>query len=128
MFTDSIADMLTRIRNAAMARRSVVSMPYSKMKHGMADILAANDFIASVNVTEAGGFKTLELTLDGDPETITSLVRVSKPGRRIYVASEDIPSVLGGRGIVILSTSNGLMTGRDARKQKLGGELICKVW
>ncbi len=83
MFTDSIADMLTRIRNAAMARRSVVSMPYSKMKHGMADILAANDFIAGVKVAEAGGFKTLELTLSGDPETITSLVRVSKPGRRI---------------------------------------------
>lgn len=127
-FNDSIADMLTRIRNAATARKSGVVMPYSKMKESIAHILEANGFLTKVEVTEAGGFKSLELTLPDDPAVITSLVRVSKPGRRIYVSSNEIPSVLGGRGLVILSTSGGVMTGRDARKAGLGGELICKVW
>ncbi len=127
-FNDSIADLLTRIRNAATARKSGVVMPYSKMKEQVARILQANGFLADVTVTETGGFKSLELTLSDDPEVITSLIRVSKPGRRVYVSSKDIPTVLGGRGIVILSTSGGVMTGRDAKKQGLGGELICKVW
>jgi len=127
-FNDSIADMLTRIRNAATARKSGVVMPYSKMKESIAHILVTNGFLAKVEVTEAGGFKSLELVLPEDPAVITSLVRVSKPGRRVYVSSNEIPTVLGGRGLVILSTSGGVMTGRDARKAGLGGELICKVW
>jgi small subunit ribosomal protein S8 len=127
-FNDSIADLLTRIRNAATARKNGVVMPYSKMNEQVARILAANGYLAEVKVGEAGGFKSLELTLPADHEAITSLVRVSKPGRRIYVGAKEIPTVLGGRGLVILSTSGGVMTGRDARKAGLGGELICKVW
>ena len=128
MFNDSIADMLTRIRNGATARKSVVAMPYSKMREAIGVILKNNHFIVDMKVTENGGFKGLEITMPSDPEAITSLIRVSKPGRRVYIASKDIPTVLGGRGLVILSTSGGVMTGRDARKKGLGGELICKVW
>ena len=128
MFNDSIADLLTRIRNANTARKSHVVMPYSKLKEQVAGILKDSGFIAGVKVTEAGGFKSLELELSPDPEAITSLVRVSKPGRRVYTSAKDIPLVLGGRGLVIVSTSGGVMTGREARKKGLGGELICKVW
>lgn len=127
-FNDPIADLLTRIRNAATARKSNVTMPYSKMKEQVARILKSNGYLTDVRVAEAGGFKSLEFTLPGDPEVITSLIRVSKPGRRVYVSAKEIPTVLGGRGLVIVSTSSGIMTGRDARKQGLGGELICKVW
>ncbi len=95
----------------------------------MARILAGAGFLTDVKVqTSSAGFKTLELSLPTDPEVITELVRVSKPGRRVYTSVKDIPLVLGGRGIVILSTSSGIMTGREARKKGLGGELICKVW
>jgi small subunit ribosomal protein S8 len=127
-FNDSIADLLTRIRNAATARKAAVVMPYSKMKEQVARILKDNGYLTDVSVAEAGGFKTLELTLPTDAEVITALIRVSKPGRRVYVGAKEIPTVLGGRGLVILSTSHGVMTGRDARKANLGGELICKVW
>jgi small subunit ribosomal protein S8 len=128
MFNDPIADLLTRIRNAKTARRSTISMPHSKLKEQVAKILEANHFLSDVKVAEAEGFKSLELTLPSDPEAITSLIRVSKPGRRVYTSAKDIPLVLGGRGLVIVSTSGGVMTGRDARKAGLGGELICKVW
>jgi len=128
MFNDPISDLLTRIRNASTARKKVVVMPYSKLKEQVAAILKENGFIESVKVTADGGFKSLELGLSSNPETITSLIRVSKPGRRVYTSSSDIPLVLGGRGLVIVSTSSGVMTGRDARKKGLGGELICKVW
>jgi small subunit ribosomal protein S8 len=128
MFNDSISDLLTRIRNANTARKRLVVMPYSKMKQQVADILVSNGFLENVKVTADGGFKSLELTLPVDQETITSLIRVSKPGRRVYTSAQDIPLVLSGRGIVIVSTSSGVMTGRQARKQGLGGELICKVW
>jgi small subunit ribosomal protein S8 len=128
MFNDSISDLLTRIRNANTARKHLVVMPYSKMKQQVADILKANGFLEDVKVATDGGFKSLELSLPSDPETITSLIRVSKPGRRVYTSAQDIPLVLGGRGIVIISTSSGVMTGRQARKEGLGGELICKVW
>jgi small subunit ribosomal protein S8 len=103
-------------------------MPYSKMKHSIAEILKSSHYIVDVKVGEVGGFKSLELVLPSDPEAITSLIRVSKPGRRVYVSASDVPTVLGGRGLVILSTSSGVMSGRDARKKNLGGELICKVW
>ena len=128
MFNDSIADMLTRIRNAATAKRTDVVMPYSKMRESIAVILKKNGYLIDFVVATDGAFKSLEVTLPSDPEIITALVRVSKPGRRVYVATSDIPTVLGGRGLVILSTSSGVMTGRDARKAGLGGELICKVW
>ncbi len=128
MFNDSIADLLTRIRNANTARKRNIVMPYSKIRQQVADILQANHFIEDVKVGQDKGFKSLEITLLDNPEVITSLVRISKPGRRVYTSAKDIPLVLGGRGLVILSTSSGVMTGRDARKQGLGGELICKVW
>ena len=128
MFNDSIADLLTRIRNANTARKSTVVMPLSKMKAQVAKILQENGFIADVKTTTAAGFKSLEISLSGNPEAITSLLRVSKPGRRVYTSANDIPLVLGGRGLVILSTSGGVMTGREARRKGLGGELICKVW
>jgi small subunit ribosomal protein S8 len=129
MFNDSIADLLTRIRNAGTARRTHLAMPYSKMKEQVARILQANGFIEDVKVVSPdAGFKSLELTLSTNPETITQLTRVSKPGRRVYTSAKDIPLVLGGRGLVIVSTSGGVMTGRDARKKGLGGELICRVW
>lgn len=128
MFNDSIADLLTRIRNAGTARRSLVVMPYSKMKQQVAEILKENGFVEDVKVSANGNFKSLEISLSSDPEAITSLQRVSKPGRRVYTSSSNIPLVLGGRGLVIVSTSSGVMTGRDARKKGLGGELICRVW
>lgn len=124
---DTIADMLTRIRNAQAARHERVSLPYSKIKEGIAHILSEAGFVGSVKVEKNGAFQQLVIELAG-PGRITALERVSKPGRRVYAASQDIPLVLGGRGLVVLSTSKGLMTGRDARKQGLGGELICKVW
>lgn len=128
MTTDPIADMLTRIRNAIMARKESLTMPYSKMKEAIAKILKDNKFIADYSVDESGKFKQLSIILAEDRETITSLVRVSKPGRRAYVGVKEIPLVVGGRGIVILSTPGGVMAGREARKKGLGGELICKVW
>lgn len=130
MNTDPIADMLTRIRNAASASSNVTAIPYSKIKEGIAQILHANGFVAGYTVEENGAFKQILVTLnDRDDQPVpTTLVRISKPGRRVYAGAGDIPSVLGGRGIVIISTPKGLMTGRDARKQGLGGELICKVY
>jgi len=128
MVNDPISDLLTRIRNAIGARHHHIVVPYSKLKEQVANILQQAGFIGGVNVAANGNFKSLELTLREDREAITSLVRVSKPGRRVYTSAKDIPLVLGGRGLVILSTSSGVMTGREARQKGLGGELICKVW
>lgn len=124
---DTIADMLTRIRNAQAARHQSVSLPYSKIKEGIAKILQDAGFVGDVKVEKNGTFQQLVIELK-ETGRITALERVSKPGRRVYASSQQIPLVLGGRGIVVLSTSRGLMTGREARKQGLGGELICKVW
>jgi small subunit ribosomal protein S8 len=128
MVNDPISDLLTRIRNAMAARRRHIVVPYSKLKEQVARILEQAGFIGGVKVVANGNFKSLELTLHDNPETITSLVRVSKPGRRVYTSAKDIPLILGGRGLVIMSTSSGIMTGREARSKGLGGELICKVW
>jgi small subunit ribosomal protein S8 len=130
MTTDPIADMLTRIRNAIAASHATVILPYSKVKEGIARILKENSFINDYKVEESGQFKiiTVDLKKDDGQPSITKLIRVSKPGRRIYAGYNEIPLVLGGRGMVILSTSNGIMAGREARQKGLGGELICKVW
>lgn len=130
MVTDPIADMLTRIRNGVVARKAEVSMPYSRMKESIATILRDQSFVADYEVNGEGVTKQLVVKLHSGMEQapITSLVRVSKPGRRIYSAASDIPRVLGGRGIVIVSTPKGLMTDFQARKAGIGGELICKVW
>ncbi|HEX5395136.1 MAG TPA: 30S ribosomal protein S8 [Candidatus Saccharimonadales bacterium] len=128
--TDPISDMLTRIRNANLIGRNSISMPHSKIKEDVARLLAANGYIISAKTDEAGGRKILELVIsDPDqPGQITSIKRLSRPGRRSYVKSKEIPLVKRGRGIVIVSTSKGLMTGADAARQKLGGELLCEVY
>ena len=127
MTTDPIADMLTRIRNGIASGKPEIIVPYSKLKASIAEILQQNGYLGKVTTIEDGGFKQLNLQLNGDsrPE---SLVRVSNPGRRIYAKANDIPSVRTGRGIVIVSTPAGIMTGKDARSKGVGGELICKVY
>ncbi|MBP6042162.1 30S ribosomal protein S8 [Candidatus Saccharibacteria bacterium] len=127
---DPISDMLTRIRNALAVGKFEVRMPYSKMKHTVADQIKVAGFIDEVKINKDGQFPELVITMH-DPETssrITNLERVSKPGRRLYAKSKEIPKVLGGRGVMIISTSKGLLTDREARRQNIGGELICKVW
>lgn len=128
--TDPIADMLTRIRNAIAASRTYVVLPHSNMKESIARILKDNGFIADYEVEKNGAFKSLMITVsrDGNTPSINAVQRISKPGRRVYAGATEIPLVLGGRGMVILSTSGGMMTGREARQKGLGGELICKVW
>ncbi len=125
--TDPIADMLTRIRNGIMSNKSVVVMPHSKLKVAIAEILHSNGYLGKVSVVTLGGFKQLSVGLNG-PSQPESLVRVSKPGRRIYASATSIPTVRTGRGIVIISTPAGIMTGKEARKKGIGGELICKVY
>jgi len=125
--TDPIADMLTRIRNGIMSGKTEIEVPYSKLKSAIAEILQANGYLGKVTVTQEGSFKQLKLQLNGDSQP-ESLVRVSKPGRRIYAKANEIPSVRTGKGIVILSTPAGIMTGKEARTKGVGGELICKVY
>lgn len=127
--TDPISDMLTRIRNAILVRKNEVSLPHSKIKESVARLLADNNFVDSVAV--ADGFpKMMTVTINSENANarITEIARLSKPGRRSYVGADDIPTVKRGRGLVIVSTSKGLMTGAEAKKQRVGGELICKVY
>ncbi len=134
MTTDPIADMLTRIRNAATVGKPQVHLPYSKIKAAIADILVRQGYLASAKTVKNGAFTNLEIGLSGGEKgeksvrEIRKLERISKPGRRVYAGVAEIPRVLSGRGIVIVSTSAGIMTGHEARKKGLGGELICKVW
>jgi small subunit ribosomal protein S8 len=128
--TDPVADMLSRIRNSLAVRKTEVNLPHSKVKESVARLLKDNGFIADVKVSDASVGKTLTLTLNSTSGSanITEITRLSKPGRRYYVSASDIPVVKRGRGLVIVSTSKGMMTGDQARKQKVGGELICKVY
>ena len=128
--TDPIADMLTRIRNAVAVRKSEVSMPHSKAKEAIADLLKQSGFIAGLSVADAEVGKTLKITInhDGENARITEIVRLSKPGRREYSSSKEIPVVKRGRGVIIVSTSRGVMTGDDAKKAGVGGELICRIY
>lgn len=131
MMTDPIADMLTRTRNALKEQHKQVSMPSSKMKVGIARILKEEGFIRGydVNPTKPQPTLNLHLKYDGDRRPIISgLQRVSKPGRRIYSSRDDIPWVRSGLGITIMSTPKGVITGRDARRTGVGGEVICFVW
>lgn len=128
--TDPIADMLTRIRNAILVHKNEVIMPHSKVKESVAQLLKQSRFVDGVTVSDDTIGKTLTVTIN-DPASvarITEIVRISKPGRREYVKAEKIPTVKRGRGIVIVSTSKGVMTGSEAKKQGIGGELICKVY
>lgn len=129
--TDPIADMLTRIRNAISVRKNVVTMPHSNLKESIAKVLKAQNFIDDVTVEKtAEGYKALVVTINSENSNarITEIERLSKPGRRWYSSADEIPVVKRGRGIVVVSTSKGLMTGKEAKKQRLGGELICKVF
>ncbi len=128
--TDPIADMLTRIRNGIAVRKSEVAMPHSKVKQAVAELLKQSGFVKDVKVSDGAIGKILTIVISNEQEAarITEIVRLSKPGRRAYVGSTEIPAVKRGRGIVILSTSKGMMTGDEAKKLGLGGELICRVY
>ncbi len=131
MLSDPVADMLTRIRNANQALHEKVSMPTSKLKEEIARILAAEGYIDGYEVSGAGARKTLSVTLRyaaNRKRVIEGVRRVSTPGRRVYVGAADLPRVQGGLGVVVLSTSQGLLPDREARRRKLGGEVICEVW
>lgn len=123
---DPIADFLTRIRNAQMAGQSEVQVPYSKLKEQMAGVMMKNKFLASVDTKPVAG-KAYKMLVLGLPEKVLTLKRVSKPGQRIYVGSQDIRRVLNGLGIAIVSTSKGVITGYEARALGVGGELLCEV-
>ena len=131
--TDPIADMLTRIRNANVAFHDEVAMPSSKVKEALAGILQREGYIEAFVVEEQPDRpgKKLTITMKYTPDrrrTISGLKRVSKPGLRVYTKSADVPRVLGGMGVAILSTNHGLMTDREARQRKVGGEVLCHVW
>ena len=129
--TDPIADMLTRIRNAARARHRRVDVPASKMKASIAKILQAEGYISHVRMIEDSTQGTLRIFLKYDTQqscAFRGMERISKPGRRVYVGREAMPRVQGGYGTAILSTSQGLMTGVQARQKGIGGELVCQIW
>lgn len=128
--TDPIADMLARIRNSLMVRKSEISMPHSRTKEAIARLLAENKYITSVKVSDASVGKTLSLRLfeEGSTANITEIKRTSTPGRRQYASVDEIPMVRRGRGMVVISTSKGIMTGTSAKEQRVGGELICEVY
>lgn len=129
--TDPVADMLTRIRNALMAHHATTDMPHSRLKQAIARILAEEGFITGYKVIEdrRQGVLRIKLKFSDDGESvITGLQKVSKPGRRLYCSASDIPPVLGGLGINVLSTSRGVLSGRVARAQGVGGELLLNVW
>jgi small subunit ribosomal protein S8 len=131
MMTDPIADLLTRIRNASGAEHEKVDIPSSKLKVRITEILKSEGFIKNFRLMEEKAPGTLRVYLKygaGNERVITGLVRVSRPGRRIYVGKDKIPSILGGMGVAILSTSRGVMTDREVRKQGLGGEVLAYVW
>ena len=128
--TDPIADLLTRIRNAALVGKTEVRIPTSKLKKIVAEQLVKNHYLADVKLEDGKPRGTLVITINnnGENAAFTELARVSKPGRRIYVSSADIPKVKQGRGIVLVSTSKGVMTGAEAVNNKLGGEVLLKVY
>ena len=130
--SDPIADMLTRIRNANTAKHDTVDVPASKMKIAIADILVNEGYIAKYELSDEGAFQNMHITLkygaDKNEKIITGLKRISKPGLRVYASKEELPKVLGGLGIAIISTSKGIMTDKAARKQNIGGEVLAFVW
>ncbi|MBI2525314.1 MAG: 30S ribosomal protein S8 [Candidatus Rokubacteria bacterium] len=131
MMTDPIADLLTRIRNASRAEHEKVDIPASKLKVRIAEILKAEGFVKNFRFIEEPRPGTLRVYLKygtGNEKIISGLVRVSRPGRRVYVGKDKTPSILGGMGVAILSTSRGVMTDREVRKQGLGGEVLAYVW
>jgi len=131
MVTDPIADLLTRIRNANTARKEKVDVPASKMKQAIVDILKKEGYIRSYRIVDEKGHKVIRIFLKYGPkqeQVITRLERISRPSVRQYANKDHLPRVINGLGIAILSTSRGLMTDREARRQGIGGEILCKVW
>ena len=130
--SDPIADMLTRIRNANTAKHDTVDVPASKMKIAIAEILLKEGYIKGFDIEEAGSFKNIHITLkygkDKNEKIITGLKRISKPGLRVYANAAELPKVLGGLGIAIVSTNKGILTDKEARKNNVGGEVIAFVW
>ena len=132
MTSDPIADMLTRIRNANTAKHDTVDIPSSKIKVAIADILVDEGYIEKYEMIEEGSFKTIRVTLkygaDKNEKIITGIKRISKPGLRVYAGKDELPRVLGGLGIAIISTNNGVVTDKEARKLNVGGEVLAFVW
>jgi small subunit ribosomal protein S8 len=129
--TDPIADMLTRLRNASQARHATVDMPFSKIKLAIAKILEQEGFVAGFDIKEQDKAKSLRISLKYDSQrkpVFNGLRRVSRPGLRVYAGMHDIPRVFGGAGTVVVSTNRGIMTGREARRRHLSGELIAEIW
>ena len=130
--SDPIADMLTRIRNANTAKHDTVDIPSSKMKLAIADILFNEGYIKKFDIVEDGNFKTIRITLkygkDKNEKVISGIKRISKPGLRVYAGKEELPKVLGGLGIAIISTNQGIITDKEARKLNVGGEVLAFVW
>ncbi len=129
--TDPIADMLARIRNASTAMHDEVYVPASKIKQSIASILADEGFVDAVETVEDGGHPMIKIRLRYSPErerAISGIRRISKPGRRVYRGASDLPRVLGGMGVAIISTSQGVMTDKQARRQRVGGEVLAYVW
>ena len=130
--SDPIADMLTRIRNANTAKHDTVDIPSSKMKIAIANILVDEGYVEKYDIVKDGNFDAIHITLkygaDKNERIITGIKRISKPGLRVYAGKEDIPKVLGGLGIAILSTNQGVITDKEARKLGVGGEVLCFVW
>lgn len=131
MMTDPIADMLTRIRNSNNAKHNTVDIPASNIKKQLAEILLNEGFVKGYDVIEDGKQGIIRMDLKYGPNNekiISGIKRISKPGLRVYVKKDEVPRVLGGLGIAIISTSNGVMTDKDARKNDVGGEVVCYVW
>ena len=130
--TDPIADMLTRIRNANTAKHDTVDVPSSKMKLAIAQILLDEGFIKKFDIIDEGSFKTIRITLkygmDKNEKIISGLKRISKPGLRVYAGKDELPKVLGGLGVAIISTNHGVVTDKEARALKVGGEVLAFVW
>lgn len=128
--TDQIADLITRIRNAVMVSKNEILVPTSKLKVGVVEVLKKNGYVASYEVIEGTPRGTLKVVINepGTIAKINEISKVSKPGRRVYSAADELPVVKSGRGMIIVSTSKGLMTGREAKKNRLGGEILVKVW
>lgn len=130
MITDPISDMLTRIRNASKVKKQYVDIPLSKIKFAIAKILEAENYVEKVEMVEVGKRPIIRayLKYTNDQPAITSLTRISKPGGRVYVKTDELPNVQSGFGMAIVSTPNGLMTNSEARKRRLGGEVICEIF
>ena len=130
--SDPIADMLTRIRNANTAKHDTVDIPASKMKLAIADILVKEGYVEKYDIVEDGSFKTIRMTLkygkDKNEKIITGLKRISKPGLRVYANKEELPKVLGGLGVAIISTNQGVITDKEARALNVGGEVLAFIW